>query len=193
MPGDAEMSKIRISTNAFIYPMPLVIVGTVVGNRANFMAAGWVSRVNYQPPLIAIAIHKGHYTTAGIAEHGQFGLSIPGRGLLEQVDYVGLVSGKEQDKSRVFQHFTRDLRYAPMIQECPLTMECSLVQAVDLPTNTLFIGEIKGAYADEQCLTDGKPDIKKMEPITLSMPDNNYWAIGAHLGKAWSIGKKYLT
>jgi len=79
-----------------------------------------------------------------------------------------------------------------MIQACPLTMACSLVQAVDLPTNTLFIGEIKGAYADEQCLTEGTPDSKKMEPLTLTMPDNSYWAVGEYLGKAWSIGKKYL-
>lgn len=186
------MSKIKISTNAFIYPMPLVLVGSVIGDQVNFMVAGWVSRVNYQPPLIAVAIDKGHHTAAGIREHGQIGVSIPGRGLIERVDYVGLVSGKEQDKSRVFHHFTRDLAYAPMVQECPLTLECSLVQAVDLPTTTLFIGEIKGAYADEQCLTDGKPDIRKMEPITFTMPDNTYWAVGEYLGKAWSIGKKYL-
>ena len=186
------MKKLKISANASVYPMPIVLVGSVIGDQVNFMVAGWVSRVNYQPPLIAVAIHKGHYTAAGIREHGQFGVSIPGRGLIEQVDYVGLVSGKEHDKSHVFTHFTRDLPYAPMIQECPLTMECSLVQAVDLPTNTLFIGEIKGAYADEQCLTDGEPDIKKMEPLTLTMPDNSYWAVGEYLGKAWSIGKKYL-
>jgi hypothetical protein len=27
-------------------------------------------------------------------------------------------------------------------------------------------------------------------PITLTMPDNNYWKIGDFCGKAWSIGKE---
>jgi flavin reductase (DIM6/NTAB) family NADH-FMN oxidoreductase RutF len=68
-------------------------------------------------------------------------------------------------------------------------MECKLVNAVDLPTNTLFIGEIIGTYTEERFLTAGKPDISKMIPFTLTMPDNNYWGIGKNVGKAWSIGK----
>lgn len=185
------MNKIKMGNNAFVYPMPMVIVGAVVGHRVNFMAVGWISRVNFQPPMIAIALHKSHYTNSGIHEHGQFGVSIPGRSLVRALDYVGLVSGERTDKSRVFETFKGDLEYAPMVKQCPLTMECSLAQAVDLPTNTLFIGEIKGAYADDQCLTEGKPDIKKIDPITLTMPDNSYWAIGEFIGRAWSIGKGY--
>jgi len=46
-------------------------------------------------------------------------------------------------------------------------------------------------YADEQCLTDGKPDIKKMDPFTLTMPDSQYWAVGPLIGRAWNIGKEY--
>jgi flavin reductase (DIM6/NTAB) family NADH-FMN oxidoreductase RutF len=68
-------------------------------------------------------------------------------------------------------------------------MECKLVNPVDLPTNTLFIGEIFGTYTEERFLTDGKPDIHKIVPFTLTMPDNNYWGVGNHAGKAWSIGK----
>jgi hypothetical protein len=29
------------------------------------------------------------------------------------------------------------------------------------------------AYADEDCLTDGRPDILKINPLVLTMPDNN--------------------
>jgi flavin reductase (DIM6/NTAB) family NADH-FMN oxidoreductase RutF len=78
-----------------------------------------------------------------------------------------------------------------MIRECPLSLECRLVNAVDLPTNSLFIGEIVGAYSEERYLTEGKPDIKKISPFTLTMPDNNYWKIGGNAGKAWSVGKNF--
>ena len=52
------MEKITIETNAFVYPMPMVLIGTTVENRANFMAVAWVSRVNFKPPMIGVALGK---------------------------------------------------------------------------------------------------------------------------------------
>jgi flavin reductase (DIM6/NTAB) family NADH-FMN oxidoreductase RutF len=68
-------------------------------------------------------------------------------------------------------------------------MECRLTDTVDLPTNYLFIGEIVAAFAKENCLHEGKPDIKKINPLMLTMPDNRYWTGGSTVGKAWEIGK----
>ncbi|MBN2059752.1 MAG: flavin reductase [Deltaproteobacteria bacterium] len=79
------MSKIQIATNAFVYPMPVILVGTMVAGRANFMAVGWVSRVNANPPMIAAALGKHHYTNVGIHETGAFSVNIPGLNLLEKV------------------------------------------------------------------------------------------------------------
>jgi hypothetical protein len=39
-------------------------------------------------------------------------------------------------------------------------------------------------------LTDGKPDVQKINPFTLTMPDNRYWRVGEMAGRAWSDGKK---
>ena len=43
------MEKINIGSNAFVYPMPVSIVGAIVDGRPNFMAVGWVYRVNRTP------------------------------------------------------------------------------------------------------------------------------------------------
>ena len=110
--------------------------------------------------------------------------------MVEQVDYCGLVSGRKIDKSSVFEVFYGDLKSVPMIKNCTLCMECMLVDIHELPTNDLFIGEIVNAYTEEKYLTDSKPDIKKMNPLVLTMPDNNYWVVGEHVEKAWSVGKK---
>ena len=69
-------------------------------------------------------------------------------------------------------------------------LECRVYEVEVLPANDLFIGEIVAAHADEDCLTDGRPDILKINPLVLTMPDNNYWTVGAHAGQAWSAGKK---
>ena len=183
------MDKIRIESNAFVYPMPMVLTGAMVDNKPNFMAVGWVARVNFNPPMIGISLGKTHYTNNGIRQNKAFSVNVPGMDLIEKVDYCGLVTGRNTDKSRVFEVFYGELKDAPLIQECPLCMECRLVQAVDLPSNTLFIGQIVGAYTEEKYLTDGKPDILKINPFTLTMPDNQYWKVGQNSGKAWGIGK----
>jgi flavin reductase (DIM6/NTAB) family NADH-FMN oxidoreductase RutF len=183
--------KIKLGTNAYLYPMPVVLVGTTVDDRANFMAVGWVARVDGNPPIMAVALNKRHYTPTGIRESQAFSINIPGVDLMARTDYCGLVSGRDADKSEVFDLFYGELGTAPMIQECPLCIECQLVDVVSLPSHDLFLGQVVAVFADEDCLTGGKPDVEKMNPFVLTMPDNNYWRIGPHAGKAWSVGKDF--
>ena len=185
------MERIKIDNNAYVYPMPMTVVGTMVGGKPNYLAAAWVCRVNFSPPMIGVALGKRHHTNKGIREHKEFSVNVPGVDLIKAVDYVGLVSGEKVDKSTVFESFYGQLKHAPMIRNCPVTMECKVVNTVDLPADEFFIGEVVGVYSEERFLTGNKPDIKKMRPFTLTMPDNGYWSIGEFLGKAWNIGKDF--
>ena len=185
------MEKTQIGQNFFI-PMPVVLVGTQVNGKDNFMAVGWCARVNGNPPMIACGIANPHHTAKGIAETKIFSVNIPSSALLEKTDYCGLVSGAKIDKSGVFDVFYGSLKSAPMIRECPVSLECRLVQSVPLPTHTLFIGEIAGAYADGNVLKGGKPDFPEIDPLFLTMPDNRYWTLGKYAGDAWSAGKNLI-
>lgn len=183
------MDKVAISPNFFI-PMPVVLVGTLVAGKPNFMPAGWCSRVNANPPMISCGIAKMHHTHAGIWETKTFSINIPSASLMEKTDYCGLVSGATVDKSCVFNICYGKLGNAPMIRECAVAMECLLVTAIELPTNTVFVGEITGAYADTKVLKNGRPDFAAIDPLLLTMPDNTYWTLGKPAGKAWSAGAK---
>lgn len=183
------MDKVTISPNFFI-PMPVVLVGTQVAKKANFMVVGWCSRVNANPPMIACGINKTHHTVRGIRENGTFSVNIPSSSQVEKTDYCGLVSGASVDKSEVFDVCYGNLRTAPMIRECPVSMECMLVTAIELPTNIVFIGEITGAYADIGIIKEGMADFSVIDPLILTMPDNTYWTLGDKAGKAWSAGTK---
>lgn len=173
----------------FVIPMPQAILGSVYEGRPNFMAIAWLMRCNYKPPLMAVCVNKQHASHAAIAQTRQFSVCFPSEDLIAETDYVGLVSGKRVDKSGLFSLFRGSLEHAPMIRACPLCMECTLVQAVDLPTNTVFIGEIAGAWTEARYLKDGAPDPEAMKPFTLTMPDQRYWALGKQVGKAWHEGK----
>jgi flavin reductase (DIM6/NTAB) family NADH-FMN oxidoreductase RutF len=184
------MKQIFEQKNLFCLPWAQTILGTHLKGKVNFMALDWLTRVNVTPALLGICVHKGHASHEAIVDTGEFSVNLPTVEMVEKTDYAGLVSGRHVDKSDLFKVFYGELKSAPMISECPLTMECKLIQAVDLPTNSFFISEIMNIYAEDEILSEGKPDMKKMRPFLLTMPDNNYWAIGENIGRAWSAGKK---
>ena len=183
------MAKVNIGEQAYVLPMATTILGSHLEDRANFMALGWLTRVNFKPPMLGVAVNQGHASHRAIVETGEFSVNFPTVEMVKITDYLGLVSGKRIDKSNLFDIFYGELKKAPMISECPLTIECKLVKTVELPTNSFFIGEIVGAYSEERFLTSGAPDIKKINPFLLTMPDNGYWSVGELIGRAWSDGK----
>ena len=183
------MGKITIGPNVHLYPMPATLVGAMVEDRANFMAVGWATRANARPAMLVVGLNKRQHTPAGILETGTFSVNIPSADRVAETDYCGIVSGSKVDKSRVFEVFYGELGTAPMIAECPLCLECSLIDICELPTNDLIIGEIVGPYTEELYLTDGQLDFRKMKPMVLTMPDSNYWAVGEHVAKAYGVGK----
>jgi flavin reductase (DIM6/NTAB) family NADH-FMN oxidoreductase RutF len=185
------MEKVKIGPHGFLYPMPMVIVGADVGGKPNFMPVAWVTRTNHAPPRIGIALGKSHRTNVGIREHQEFSVNVPHERMRVVTDFIGLNSGAKTDKSGLFEILRGQLSHAPMIAECPLTMECRVVQTVDQPSNEFFIGDIVETYCSPDYLMEGKPDIARIKPFTLTMPDNRYWAVGAQIGRAWSDGRGF--
>jgi flavin reductase (DIM6/NTAB) family NADH-FMN oxidoreductase RutF len=171
--------------------MPVSLVGTHVNGKPNFMAVAWFTMVSYKPPRIAIALGKGHYTNPGIKENETFSVCLPSEDMVEITDYCGIVSGKKTDKSEIFDLFYGELKTAPLISDCPLSIECKLVEIVESGLNEIFIGEIMATYTEERFLTEGKLDFGKMKPLILSQPDTTYLRLGEPLATAWNIGKKY--
>jgi flavin reductase (DIM6/NTAB) family NADH-FMN oxidoreductase RutF len=168
----------------------MVLVGATVNGKANFMAVGWVTYANFGSPKILLALNSFHHTNKGILEHGEFSINVPSTDLIVKTDYCGIVSGDEYDKSKIFEVFQGELKHAPMIQECPVNIECKLVKTVEIEKDILLVGEIINTYTEEKYLTDGKTDLSKIKPFIVTMPDNNYWSIGDKLQKAWSVGKE---
>ena len=185
------MKKITIEKNLFCLPWTQTILGTLHNGKPNFMALDWVTRANFNPPMMGICVNNGHASNAAVRATGEFSINIPDVDMVEVTDYTGLVSGKNTDKSGLFEVFSGELKAAPMITACPINLECRIAQTVDLPTNTFFIGEIVTIYTEDRFLTDGKPDVKKVRPFLLTMPDNGYWAVGENVGRAWQAGKAF--
>jgi flavin reductase (DIM6/NTAB) family NADH-FMN oxidoreductase RutF len=186
------MAKKNIGRSFNIYPMPVVIVGTVTDGKPNFMTAAWITKLHSDPPLVGVSLGYKQHTAKGIQQTSQFSISFPSVDQAVLVDYFGLVHGYEEDKAAHIDIFQGALESAPMVRQCPLTMECRLSQTIELPKDFFFIGEVANVYATEAVLTDGAVDVTKLRPFVLTMPGNGYWALGERIGDAWSIGKELV-
>jgi flavin reductase (DIM6/NTAB) family NADH-FMN oxidoreductase RutF len=183
------MSKRTIEKNLFCLPWTQTILGTVRDGRPNFMALDWVTRVNFNPPLLGICVNKGHASAEAVRMNGEFSVNVPTEDMVEVTDYTGLVSGRNADKSGLFEVTAGTLTKAPLISSCPINLECRVIQTLEFATNNFFIAEIVNIYVDDSVLTNGKPDMARVRPFLLTMPDNTYWSLGEPVGKAWQAGQ----
>ncbi len=180
--------KKKLGAKNCLYPSLTTIVGAMVNGKPNFLTIAHVGIMTMKE--ISLGINKKHYTNAGIKANKTFSVNIPSENLIKETDYCGTVSGKDEDKSKLFEIFYGELQTAPMIKECAINMECRLIKIIDFSSHDVFIGEPVATYCDEEILTDGLIDITKLKPLLFEMHTVHYYSIGKQLGKCWNIGKK---
>lgn len=185
------MAKVKLGPQTLVYPMPLFLVGTHVSGQPNFLAVAWSGIANGEPPMVSVAIRHSRYSHEGIQREGVFSVNIPSTDIVRQADYCGLLSGNRVDKVAAcgFEVFYGGLSGAPLIKQCPVNLECRLVNSLDLGSHSLFIGRIEETHVSEECLTRGKPDVKKIKPFAYITTQSHYQAMGDIIGKAFSCGR----
>jgi flavin reductase (DIM6/NTAB) family NADH-FMN oxidoreductase RutF len=172
-----------------LYPMPTVIVGTEIEGKINYIAIAHVGIIDHN--TISISMNKAHYSNQGIKQHGTLSINIPSEDMVVETDYIGMVSGANNDKSMIYESFYGELKGAPMIKKASLAMECKVIEIIDRPNHDVFLVEPQNTYCDENVLTDGKVDLSKIRPILFDMPLHKYWKLGEPFADCWSVGKGY--
>ena len=187
------MSKVKLQPERWMYPRPALLVGSNVKGKANFMAVGGGGVADAGPPMIGVPIRHFQYTLKGILENMTFSVNTPSAALVRETDYCGVVSGRKVDKVKAcgFEVFYGDLQTAPMIEQCPLNLECKVVHILNLGTHAFVIGEVKATFISGDCLTDGKPDLAKMNPMVFNLEASTYSTIGPVVAKAFGIGREF--
>lgn len=181
------MNRINFGPKPFMYPMPVLIVGTYDENGVpNAMNAAWGTITDMNEITISMSPHK---TTENFAKTGAFTVSIATEGAVIPCDYVGVESAsKVPDKfAKAGFHATKsECVNAPLIDELPMALECKVKRYED----EILVGEIVNVCADESILTDGKIDPKKLKPIAYDPVNHTYVGLGEVVGKAFQDGLK---
>ena len=189
------MAKIEMKPAHLLYPRPTLLVGSNVDGKANFMAVGGGGAANAEPPMIGVPIRHHQYTLVGIKQNSTFSINTPSVNMVKETDYCGIVSGRKSDKVKDcgFTIYYGNLKTAPLIEECPINMECEVKHILDLGTHSFVIGEVKGLYVSEDCLTDGKPDVAKINPMVFNLDAGEYMTFGETVAKAFSVGNELIV
>jgi flavin reductase (DIM6/NTAB) family NADH-FMN oxidoreductase RutF len=174
-----------------LYPTPVVLVGAEVNGRINYCTIAHVGIIDMK--TLSLSMNKSHYSNIGIKENMTLSINIPSDDMVEKVDFVGLVSGIKYDKSNIFDSFYGQLKGAPMIQAAPISMECTVVNIIEMPTHEVFFVEPINTYCKEEILLNNKIDFAKVKPILFDMPRRKYWRLGESFADCWSIGRGYKS
>lgn len=128
---------------------PVVLITTADKNgKPNIMTLAWLTVVNSEPPLIAIAMGKQAYSQKLIKKTKEFVVNIPDKKLIKKVLYCGSHSGKSIDKFKNtgLTPIPSEKIISPKIKECFAHIECKVINQYEFSDVTLFISKI--VYAD---------------------------------------------
>ena len=182
------MKKLKMGPQPMLWAHPTVLVGADVDGKPDFATVAWTGVVASTPPAVSIALQHPRYSLKGIRHNLTFSVNIPSRELVRETDYCGLISGAKTDKVKdcKFKVFYGKTPNAPLIEQCPINLECEVRHILNMGSHALVIGEVVETHVSEDCLTEGKPDVSKVKPFAF-LP-GKYHAIGEAFADAFSIG-----
>jgi len=176
------MMKQRMKGN-LLSPLPIVLVGAMVDGKPNYLVIGYICPFDFGR-YIFFSLYKKRYTGIGIRENGTFSVNVPSENLLAEVNICGSKSGRDYDKSALFDTFFGELETAPMIRECPINIECEVTEILDYDRNEGIIGKVIQSYVEPECLSGGKLDMRKVHPIVWATGgDLNYYRLGERISQ----------
>lgn len=110
----------------------------------NIITVTLIHIFSFSPPLIGIGIKPERYSFSLIKQNKEFVVNIPTKEILEAVKTCGSKSGKNFDKfadANLTKIDSLSLK-TKSIKECPINIECQVIQEIECGDRTWFIGRI---------------------------------------------------
>lgn len=177
------MGKTALRPGTFLYPVPAVMVSCGPIDKPNIITLAWVGTVCSDPPMIGISIRPSRFSHGLIKQQPEFVVNLPTVDLVRVVDYCGVVSGRKVDKFATtgLTAVHGQATDTALIAECPVNIECKVMQVVPLGSHDLFLGQVVAVQADDSLVnTQGELDLSKAELVAYS--GARYWGLGNLLG-----------
>lgn len=179
--------KKNIGSVLALYPTPAVVVGAMNGEKPTWTLVAHVGIIGHDRVLVSLA--APHFINGCIKKTNKLTVNLVDEAMLPAADEAGAVSGAKADKSALFAYGMGE-NGAPVIEEAPLVMECSVVDVYNTKGFESFICTIDATYVEEKCLNgQGKIDYDVLKPVLFEFPTYSYLKTGEVLGKCLSFKK----
>jgi flavin reductase (DIM6/NTAB) family NADH-FMN oxidoreductase RutF len=188
------MSKVEWKAGNMIYPLPAVMVSCGDSeDNYNIITISWTGTINTDPAMCYISVRPSRHSYDIIKRTKEFVINITTKDLAFATDWCGVRSGKDFDKFKEMKlnpEFGQHVK-APMIKECPVSIECQVTEIMPLGSHDMFIAKVLAVHADERLIDKktGALDLRQTNPIAYT--HGSYYESGHKIGKfGYSVQKK---
>jgi len=177
-----------------VYPLPAVMVSTADKfGKSNILTIAWTGTICTNPAMVYISVRPERYSYHMLKESGEFVINLTTEQLAKATDYCGVRSGKDVDKwkeANLTPAKSEKLQYAPVIEECPVNIECKVTEVKELGSHHMFLAEVLAVQIDEQYLNEkNKFELNKTGLMAYS--HGEYLSLGKKIGTfGYSVKKK---
>lgn len=162
----AVIQKKQAIKKSCLQPVPAVLVSCRgLDGEENALAVGYCCNCSYDPPLVMVGVVPSRYSHKMIKESGCFVVNLVDRSYKETFDYLGSHSKRDGDKLTAMHVRLEDgLKVnAPILTDCPVNIECSVVDSVVAGSHEMFVGKVEYVHANEKLIDgDGKIDFSQI-------------------------------
>jgi len=157
------MKFISVKPDTYLYPLPAALVSCGPLDKPNLITIAWTGTVCSSPPMCYISIRKERYSHILIKESLEYVINLMSDSYIDQVDYCGTVSGRNNDK---FLQAGLSPQKAikvnsPIVGEAIVAIECKVVKIIELGSHDMFLSEVVGVQISEKFISENEsqPDL----------------------------------
>ena len=186
------MSKIKWKGGTLLAPVPPVMVSCGTMEKPNIITVAWTGLINTIPPKTYISVRPSRHSYELIKESGEFAINLTPASLVKQADWCGIHTGRKVDKFAKC-NLTPDEANeisAPLILECPISLECKVFDIIPMGTHDMFLADIVAVDVAPGLLDkSGRLCIERAHLAAFA--HGEYFELGKSLGKfGFSVAKK---
>lgn len=188
--------KTTFGPQKIMFPCPTTLVVTGSMEKANIVTIAWVSLLTSQPPTLGISVGTRGFSGEEIKANKDFTVNIATVSIMTEADFCGIRSGRDLDKfaETGLTKMPSTVVRSPIIRECPLNLECKLVDWRIIGRTNHFVGEIVQTHVDTNLLKDtdniGSIDIRAFDPLIYIGGVREYRRVGEKVGDPYKIGNE---
>ncbi|MDD4571842.1 MAG: flavin reductase family protein [Clostridia bacterium] len=152
-----------------LQPMAKVLVSCRgLDGEDNVLAVGYCGNCSYARPMVMVGIVHSRYSYKMIKESGVFVVNLVDKAYSDTFDYLGSHSKKDEDKlAKMKVKLAEGLKVnAPILADCPVNIECKVLDSILTGSHEMFIGKVEYVHADKALVdAEGNIDFSKINFI----------------------------